>query len=312
MGNKSHKLLLYHFVVVLFFVVPVQVKAMYFQDGFEKANMSATDSDGFKWLANNRTSVVTQNSTYGPTAVYNNRNINNSAPAVLNNSVPRNWTAKDGKYSLRVHYPAGANWAEQRFLFGKAYPDLWLSYWIRVPQNYYRGSVSNVGGAVNNKWGIFLMGTMKGNKDYRNKTVSLVEMRDWPNNNGGCNLDMSFRNGTNGRYHTSKIYTDFITPADAGRWMQIVYHLKASRSSTSTDGILQMYRRWSNETSFTLINDLENINVGIGKGSIASGYFGWGGGYLMGYANAPYAHDTNWLIDDFTISTTSLLKKVKK
>ncbi|HEB87062.1 MAG TPA: hypothetical protein ENI68_08630 [Gammaproteobacteria bacterium] len=123
-------------------------------------------------------------------------------------------------------------------------------------------------------------------------------------------MNIQFRNGSNGKYKNSKVYKNFITPADAGKWMQVVYHLKASATTSSNDGVIRMYRRWDGEFKFTLINDLSNLNVGIGAGSVSSGRLGWAAGYIMGYANTSYATDTEWLLDSFTVSDTSLLTLV--
>ena len=267
-------------------------------DSFESQDMSTTNSDGFSWGNNNKTSVVTQHATDGSVAVYNNGSIYNIAAPVMNDGTIRDWTAFDGDYSLRFRYPASQNWTEQRYELGNGYPEVWVSYWIRVPINYYRGS------GTNNKWFNIQMGTMS---QYGDPTVSRIEMQDWPNGNGGMNINIQFRNGSDELFASSPSYPDFITPNDAGRWMHLIYHMKASQTNTSTDGILRMYRKWEGDTSYTLINELVNLNVGIGAGSVSAGLLGWASGYIMGYANAPYDNDTEWLLDEFTISTTSLL-----
>ena len=272
--------------------------ATIFQDLFESADMSASNADGFTWDANNSTSIVTQDAVDGPVAVWNNGPIYNIHPPLMPDSSIRDWTAYDGAYSLRVRYAAGVNWAEQRFDMGGAYPEVWIAYWIRVPGNYSRGSGSN------NKWFDILMATMA---DYTTTTVSRVEMQDWQGAAGSMNINIQFRNGTDGLFTNSSTYNNFVTPADAGRWMRVVYYLKASSTPAATDGIIRMYRIWAGETSYTLINDLSNINVGIGAGSIAAGRPGWSAGYLMGYANSTYANDTEWLIDSFIVSDTPLI-----
>jgi hypothetical protein len=92
-------------------------------------------------------------------------------------------------------------------------------------------------------------------------------------------------------------------PADRGRWMQLVFRVVASTTPSSDDGILQMWRRWENESSFTQFHNLNNLPFRIGSGEPD----GWHNGYLMGWANAAYPEDTQWMLDDFTVSTTSLI-----
>ena len=264
-----------------------------FEDSFESGDMSTTNSDGFSWRPLNRTSIVTQSEDNGNVVIYN---ASGRADAIKDDG--RNWSAFHGHNSLRFRYPAGEAWSEQRFELGGAYPEVWLSYWIRVPTNYFRATPSN------NKWLVFQMvphNSTSGFGDY-----SHVEMRDWPmgNDSGAMKVDIQFRNGANGNFTISDAYDNFITPADAGQWMHLVYHFKASSSNTATDGLVRMYRRWNGETEYTLINDLSNIAVGMGPASIAADTLGWTSGYLLGWANSAYAEDTEWLIDQFTVSQT--------
>lgn len=285
-----------------------------FKDSFDSRDMSATNNDGFKWDVNNGTSIVTEEDADNdgikdPVAVYNNKPIYNPHPDEMPDKSPRNWTAKHtdpnaaaGKApsSLRFRFAAGRNWTEQRYDMGKGYPDVWISYWMRVPVNYKRGN------GANNKWFNILMGPMS---LYDDLHASKIEMQDWPNPNDprSADLRIQFRNGANGVYANSAYYRKFLTPADAGKWMHLVYHFKASSAPGAKDGVLRLYRRWENEKNYTLINDLSNLEVAVGQASIDAGFPGWSNGYIMGYANAPYANDTEWLLDDFRISTSSLL-----
>jgi hypothetical protein len=207
--------------------------------------------------------------------------------------------SKSGDYSLRFNYKAGQSFSEQSFDFGDAYRELWVGYWIKMPDNYYRGSGS---GNQNNKWFDILMGSAG---DYENSKVARIEMQDWPGGPGKGDMLIQFRN-SDGQWTNSSRYKGFLDPANAGRWMHIVYHLKASSSTTSKDGIIRMYRRWDGASSYELINELVNLNVGV----TSSGRPGWSSGYLMGYYNVTFSQDTDWYLDDFTYSTTSLLGKV--
>lgn len=270
-----------------------------FSDSFESGDMSTTNVDGFSWGKNNKTSIVTQHPEDGPVALYNNKSIYRVHSAATSEGRVKDWTAKSGENSLRFRYSAGSPWTEQRYDLGSSYPEIWFSYWIRIPTNYYRELGTN--GGKNNKWFNIQMAPMS---QYQDKTVSRVEMQEWSNGAGGMKINIQFRNGSNGKYKSSNSYPDFVTPDDAGRWMLLTYHLKASSTTTSTDGILRMYRKWEDETSDTLINELIDINVGIGAGSISSNRKGWAAGYIMGYANDPYKNDTEWLFDSLTISSS--------
>jgi hypothetical protein len=95
--------------------------------------------------------------------------------------------------------------------------------------------------------------------------------------------------------------TPFISvPADRGRWMQLVFHIKASSSNTSDDGILEMWRRWEGG-SFKKLHEMTDAIMPVPIG----GPNGWTAGYLMGNTHG-YFEDTEWLIDNFIISDTPL------
>ena len=47
------------------------------------------------------------------------------------------------------------------------------------------------------------------------------------------------------------------------RWMQLVFHVKCSTSIGADDGIIQMWRRWSDESSFTKIHELLTARLDI-------------------------------------------------
>jgi len=258
---------------------------VFVEDSFESADMSAPDGPapaintiGFSWAANNRTSVVTQDAVEGAVVVYNNGVVHNVV------GFTKDWTAYDGDYCLRFRYPADSEWAEQRFSLGAKCTDLWLRYWARVPINFTHGS-------LNNKW-LALW----------NETYDVPGDVTWqtrPDGNGGARLVVQDGGVTGGESLSAPFIT---TPDDRGRWMQVVVHVKAASAAGANDGVIQLYRRWSGEAQFTKLQEKLDANTwesGATPG-IASGYF-------MGWANDPYTEETEWLIDDVTFSTTSLL-----
>ena len=138
---------------------------------------------------------------------------------------------------------------------------------------------------------------------YSDPGVSRIEMQDYPVGSGKTNISIQFRNGHTGGYTNSDSYSPFLDPADADRWMHCVYQLVGSTTVTSTDGIIRLYRRWEDESNYELINELVDLPVPVTE----DGDPGWRAGYLMGWANAPFTVQTEFLIDDFVMSTTSLL-----
>jgi hypothetical protein len=261
-------------------------------DGFESNDMSAPNSGGgvnttgFNWESNNKTSVVYMKNGVTPTARYNNGPIDNE-----NTTVPTlDWHPKNGINSLRFRFSANSEWTEQKYNAATPTEKLWVGYWLKVPDNFTRGLVQT-GGGTNNKFFIMVWGDIT--NDYTDNNVARMGMTDRPNAAGtGINLDLAVRD-QGGAATTSSSYTDFVTTADQGRWMHCMYYLGGGSSNES----LRMWRRWENEASYTLIAGLDGRNI---VDNVTSGHAGWSGGYLFGYANMPYAADTDWLVDDFS------------
>ena len=280
-------------------IAATNVHAWTFRDSFESKDLLTTDANGFKWEGPNRTSVVTQSPKDGPVAVYNGKVIYNIHDPKMPDGTVRDWTAMDGDYSLRFRYPAGQPWAEQRFRLGTPQRDLWLRYWIRVPTNYTHGTIGTTG-AVNNK---FFSIWMDG---YEAKGTGSTFWLSMESAGGGdTNLAFTYTSGKNTGSKGMQQHTPFIkASSDRGRWMQIVIHLKAEASQGSSDGVIQVWRRWEGESKFMLFHEKLDTPFRFPD----TGPNGFAVGYLMGWANGAYASDTEWLLDDFTISTDNLLE----
>jgi hypothetical protein len=256
-----------------------------FFDGFESADMSATNRDGFKWGRNNRTSVVTM--APGPRMVWNNGPRDEAGPEGAG------WTAHEGKHALRFRYPAGEAWSEQRFHLGGAYPEIWIRYWLRVPTNFVHGA----GNPSNNK---FFALWMDGYSQHGNGPT--IVWNFWRQPDGNSRFSFSLSKALPRGHHG--LADDFlVSPRDQGRWMQIVLYAKMSSSPEADDGEARIWRRWKDENAFTLISE----TVGRAFNPPEDGPKGWAAGYILGWANAAYAEDTEWLLDGFTVSEKSLL-----
>lgn len=252
--------------------------ATFFFDSFESGDMSATNEDGFKWYNTGKTSVVTAEAE-----VYNQGKIHEPVPA------GEDWTPKYGNHSLMFRYPVGEPWIEQRFSIGKAYPEIWMSFWLRVPTNYTHPEFD--GAADNQK--LFRLWMDKYGAD-----------RD------GGKVGLSFRgDGTGGSYLFAKIggsrdlgRVPFISvPGDRGKWMHLVVHVASETIPGARDGLMRVWRRWEADSGYTMTHDLKDQPINLG-----SSVKGFAKGYLMGWHNATYPVETNFLIDNFALATSPL------
>ena len=270
-----------------------------FFDSFESGNMSTTNASGFQWGHVNRTSIVTQSETDGNVIIY--------SPAgeevydIQNDG--KDWTAFDEENSLRFRYPAGINWSEQRFDMGEAYPEIWISFWIRVPENYEHIDTESTD---NGKWFALWMDDYSSKGNGPTIVGSLEIVRDNEGRaTGSTDLQMTWSIGgytvTTPRSSRVRLIN---YPSDQGRWMQWVIHAKAATTTESNDGIIATWRRWENESEFTKLDEVTNADIGAPSG----GPNGWKQGYLMGYMNSPFNVDTEFLVDKFTISESCILE----
>lgn len=254
-------------------------------EGFESADMSiTTNSDGFRWAGGNKTYVVTSDRL-----VWDYGKVDVSKPA------GKDWTPKTGSHALLIRYPAGEAWAEQRFSLGKPHKDLWLKYWVRVPTNF----IHPTSGPSNQK---FLSLWMDGYSHQGDGPT--VWLSFWSDGNGGSTLSFAMGSGQHTIGQANQQYTQFITiPKDRGRWMQVVFHVKAASARGMKNGVIETWRRWEGQSDYTKLHDAHDLDIAPSP----SGPQGWLDGYLMGWANAAYASETEWLIDDFIISDKSLI-----
>lgn len=277
-------------ISMIFLAVSAQAQTV-IRDSFESEDLSARYTSGIDWAGTNRTSLVKRDPALGDLVVYNH-----SGVVSIQAGFDRQWQAKDGDISMRFRYPSGSNsWAEQKFSLDNAHPEIWIRFWLKVPINFKHSSNS----PGNNK--LFAL-WMDG---YSSKGLGpTVIWEFWNDGAGGSKLAYHYSPGGYRTANGHKQHTQFIRyPDDQGRWMQIVMHVVQSSGDAANDGVIELYRRWADESSFTRLHNDQNADVAPPAG----GPYGWKAGYLMGWSNPGYSEPTEWLLDDFAISTTSLL-----
>ena len=261
-------------------------KAM-FSEGFETGDLSYTGGGVFTWSAPNRTAVVSTG-------------------------------AKSGSYSLSFLYPGDGtigsddrHFIEQRYTLANPQRELWYRYWLRVPSTFYHNSSgTSVGSSTNNKLFALWMDGYSSAGD-----GPTVAWEYWPVSGGGSEVTIHWSEGSYKTAGSHIQYTPFISiPGDRGRWMELVMHIKASTSRTlpigdssypyrtDNDGVIQMWRRWESEETFTKMHEVTTANIAAPAG----GPNGFKYGYFMGYANSAFSSDTEWLLDDLRIATSNI------
>ena len=219
-----------------------------------------------------------------------------SSATYVAETVTRHGELKD---ALHFYYKAGSRWSEKRFDIGRPHPELWVRYWIKVPDNFEHSSDS----PNNNKFFALWM------DDYSAKGDGPTVFWNYWRSDSGSNLTVSYSHGQNRVSGPNLQNTPFIsTPEDRGRWMEVILRVKAASSRSSNDGIIETHRRWEDEKSFTKLHEVRDANIAIPP----NGPIGWQRGYIMGYANASYSEDTVWVVDEIEFSDSSLLNSAAR
>jgi hypothetical protein len=118
-----------------------------------------------------------------------------------------------------------------------------------------------------------------------------------------CGSNFSLISGETASYTPGYANDFLVSPRGRGRWMQLVLYARMSSSPEVSDGEARIWRRWKGEDKFTMISE----SIGNAFHPPQHGRKGWAAGYILGWANASYAEDTEWLLDAFTVSEKSLV-----
>ena len=255
----------------ILFAGPVNLRAeIILQDDFSNGNKN--DSSNFNWTDNSNNVYVKNDPVTGKSTI----------PYSDSYSLAFTHRAKpDGSDST----------AEQRFRLGKNYPELWFSYYIRVPDNYYNRTQTS---SDNSKFLALWSDTYEGNG------ITVV-LEYWPTGDGGSKL--AWRQVLNSTRKQHKDHTRIITvPGDRGKWMHFVYHVKMASKVGVNDGVVQTWLKKEGESSYRQIHNVTNANI-----SASGATPGFNTGYFFGWSNAGFDEETSFYIDDVVISTTPLL-----
>lgn len=314
------------------FSIPVApASGIFFYDDFSTGAPTKTNSEGFDWKGDNGNALFnSQGMIYKdaeggvlspPLSSYNSGT--GWAWAKDANSL---WESKVGSNFMNFVYTPGKAWCERRFNLGTVHADVWVKYWCRVPTNFNYPTPTS---GINNKWFDMWMDA------YSAKGAgSSVILELTPNTAlaGGCRIDLSYspgqvgksagaKNSNFGERHYKNDPRDHFVPshqnktpwcssADQGRWMQVVIHFQAQTSvgqfagdQSGGDGVIQVYRKWEDDSLWSTILNYQNAAVKLPE----SGTQGFINGYFFGHANTGFTEQTEWLIDEVTFSTSSLL-----
>lgn len=291
-----------------------------FFDDFESGSMAREDiltlepnEDGFYWGlpgsthgGNNRTSVVQDEWPDGGRVIWNDGELDTFVEG-------RDWRARTGRRSLRFRYPANESWAEQRFVMNDddvGYPEVWFSFWIRVPPNFSYASGDGGPASDNDKWLAIYMDDYSVHGSGSTAVYNLWPSRDEEAGSARTSLSASpAERDDRGSYGHTDGLDDFMVPSrDRGRWMRSVHRLTTNSAPGKADAEMQWWRRWEDDDEFELV--AEKTDYVFSPPADSDAPQGWNKGYLLGWSNGTYAEDTEFLVQDVGLSTEPLIDGV--
>lgn len=263
-----------HFIIIVLLTAPAKgITAPIITDSFESGDLSHTEN-GFQWYGGQGNLKPVVSSDIAHTG---------------NNSL---------KFTFRGVSEDKDSWSEQRFDMGKAYPEVWVQFYIYFPDGSEGIGPRYIHRMPGNNKFIRLWGS-ESRRDDGTATVA-----------GGASLFQTKTVSSKIGAEYKVIYNGSITKhmgrygieahpmaidSTLGTWIKYKYHVKAA-TAANNDGVIQI---WINDV---LVTDEQSLDTYPGNGYLNA----YTAGYLLGWANSGFDEDTNIYIDDFEISTNSL------
>jgi len=274
--------------LVFNFLLIQSVYAATFSDDFETGDLSKTQN-GFTWN--------TQGTN--PTVITSNLSI--ASDLSLSGSHVFEFIFKGNPD------PTADAWSEQRFQLGGHYSEVWFKVDLHIPANYYcRGSDHNKGP--------FLI--WSGPYGSANSYLG-ANFESWCVNGSSFLTFNPYSDGINHGHYATCLESDctknnlpsdvsysrgvpFVDlTRDLNKWHEWIIHLKPATTSTSNDGLVEVWKDgvkvWYNYNLFYHSN--------------TQNYFDQG--YTMGYSNSGFDQDTIFLEDNFEFSTNRIVTQIK-
>lgn len=232
-----------------------------FEDGFESGDVSHAEN-GFGW----GNSV---NMTIGADA------------------------ARTGSHGLRLTYPSKPDGedaiAQINLHFGEELKEVWVEYWMRVPENYLHRDQS---GPTNNKF-FQIWGGSRSDED-----VAMIAEYNSTTAVTGGDSEESWLDWINSSMESEslahkEIADPFIRVEDHGTWMRLRWHVKVTTIGQS-DGVVEVWRGDSKIYSLTGQSDLRCTTENCNDLDTLR---------LLGWGNSGFDEATSFAFDDLKIYT---------
>jgi hypothetical protein len=220
----------------------------------------------------------------------NNNGFTWSTPNNPNRVVVSSDYAYSGSHSLKFIYgpdaDLGDSSAEQRFTLGRNLTEIWIEYYLRIPENFIHRTQTS--GGINNKffrmWGDAYSSANK-------VGMSSIYTASFSEGNSGIGFEYNYKawaDGLNGfgppGFRSG--HAPYGGDSMQGQWTRVRMHYKMVTATDADNALMEL---WFNNTK---VLNFTNVPQ---KYDTAKPY--WNAGYLMGWANSGYLEQTSFYVD---------------
>jgi hypothetical protein len=240
-----------------------------------------------------------------------------------NSSMIEDITGPDGNTVKALTFTFG-RWQEIRFHLTKSideqrtdqnisdtyYKEVWLSYDIFIPSNYYhRGSGEGVE-AGNNKGFFYLWHGPYESSQTQTSTslqwwpsssyhrseegISIQSLQTWGHTFVPDYVSPSHASPGEGSYPDR--FSKAFIPQDYGKWINYAFRIYAGTVAGANDGVVEIYK--NNKLIMQFLN-YNSVREAVGRP------LGYDKGYLLGYANTGFDEETILRMTNFKFGTSS-------
>jgi len=111
--------------------------------------------------------------------------------------------------------------------------------------------------------------------------------------------------GTGQQPNTQSGFFPFLTTADNGKWLSIIYHVKMATDESTYDGVVEIWRKRDDESVYVKSFTKTDLNMGSRVAATPT-LCKFKAGYSFGSANSGYPTDTSFYESLFLMSSTAI------
>jgi hypothetical protein len=238
-----------------------------------------------------------------------------------NSSMIEDVESPDGSIGKALTFTFG-RWQEVRFHLTRSldekrtdqnisdtyYKEVWLSYDLFVPANYYHRSSGSGYEGSNNKGFFYLW-----HGPYESaQTQTATSLQWWPSgvyrSEDGVSIQslqtwghtfvpdyVSPLHTSEGEGHYPMRFSKAFIPQDYGKWVNYTFRIYAGSVPGAKDGVVEIYK--NNKLIIQFLN-YDSVREEVGRP------LGYDKGYLLGYANTGFSEETIFRMTNFRFGTS--------